>query len=79
MTHSQQRTSVVAANVRAEAARRNQRQVDLAAVLGVTQPAISRRLAGEIEFSVAELQAIATHLGVSTALLLGEESVAAAS
>lgn len=62
----------VAANVRAEVARRRARQTDLAALLGISQQAMSRRLTGEVAFDVDELQALASHLEVPASELLGE-------
>lgn len=59
-----------AANIRAEMARRNVRQIALAKHLGLSQTAISRRLNGEVEFSVAELVSVASLLGVPAAVLL---------
>jgi transcriptional regulator with XRE-family HTH domain len=67
-----------AANVRAEMARRSVRQVALAKHLGLSQAAVSRRVNGETEFSVAELLAVAELLGVSAASLLGEDVAATA-
>lgn len=65
-----------AANVRAEMARRNVRQITVAKRLGISQAAISRRLSGETEFSVAELLQVADLLGVTAAHLLGEDVAA---
>lgn len=61
-----------AANIRAEMARRSVRQIALAKHLGLSQTAVSRRLNGETEFSVAELVAVAGLLGVPAASLLGD-------
>jgi transcriptional regulator with XRE-family HTH domain len=61
-----------AANIRAEMARRSIRQIVLAQRLGLSQAAISRRLKGETEFSVAELLVVAELLGVPAASLLGD-------
>lgn len=66
----------VADNVRAEMARRKFSQTDLAAALGKSQASISRRLAGDQDFTVRELTAIAAWLGVSVASLLGEDVAA---
>lgn len=65
-THAQS----VAANIRAEMARRRATQGALAAALGVTQQAVSRRLRGDVEFTVTELQIVAETLGVDPARLL---------
>lgn len=60
----------VAANVKAEATRRGLVQSDLATALGVSRAAMSRRLTGEMEFSVSELITLADFLGVDTRQLL---------
>lgn len=65
-THAQ----AVAANVRAEMARRQVTQATLAAALGVTQQAVSRRLRGDVDFTVSELQAVADVLEVPVADLI---------
>lgn len=64
----------VAANIRAENARRGGTQLELARWLGISQQAMSRRLTGEIAFDVDELQAVAEHFGVPTSHLLGEDA-----
>lgn len=51
-------------------ARRKISQTALAAHLGMTQSAVSRRLTGEVPFDVVELEAAAALLGVSAAQLL---------
>lgn len=60
----------VAANVRAEAARRRWSQADLAGRLGVSQETLSRRLTGRVVIDVDELVDMAAALGVSPAELL---------
>lgn len=62
----------VAANVRAEVARRRIRQGAIAERLGMDQRAVSRRLLGEVEFSATELQAVAELVGVPISSLYGE-------
>lgn len=62
----------VAANVRAELARKGITQSDLAAKLNKSQPFISRRLSGRVAFDVADLASIATVLDVSITSLVGE-------
>lgn len=62
----------VAANVRAEVARRQIRQSAIAEHLGINQQQVSRRLTGVVEFSASELQAIAELLEVPVAALYGE-------
>lgn len=59
-------------NIRAEMARRRFSQTDLAGVLGRSQAAVSRRLAGETDFSLREITTIAGWLGVSVSSLLNE-------
>jgi transcriptional regulator with XRE-family HTH domain len=54
----------VAAEVRAEMARKKVSQQEVARRLGVAQQTISRRITGEIPFDVAELAKIAEILGV---------------
>lgn len=68
----------VAANVRAEVARRGLRHADLATALGVSRPAMSRRLTCDMEFSITELRAVAEFLGVPLSVLLDEPAQAAA-
>jgi len=69
--------SHVAANVRAEIARRGKTQGDIAAVLGFTRQSLSQRLLGRVEFRASELQAIADHLGVSIAELVEQPKASA--
>lgn len=54
----------VAAEVRAEMARKKVSQQEVARQLGVAQQTISRRITGDIPFDVAELAKIAQILGV---------------
>lgn len=76
MAHSpSQRVAAVAANVRAEVARRGVKQRAIAEHLGIDQRAVSRRLLGQVEWSVAELLSVAGLLDVEVANLL--ESAAA--
>lgn len=70
-------TDRVAANIRAEMARRRVFQWDLAQVIGFTnknsgQVAMSRRLSGAVQFRADELAAIAEFLGVSVADLYAD-------
>ena len=62
----------VGANVRAEMARRQLSQTALAAHLGLSQAAVSRRLSGHTPFDVNELASVAAWLGVPASTLLGE-------
>jgi predicted transcriptional regulator len=63
----------VAANVRAELARRSLSQTDLARMLGTTQQAVSRRISGKVPFDTEELNSIAEQLGVPVASLIPVE------
>jgi len=53
----------VAANVRAELARRRTRHSDVAAALGITAGTLSRKLTGKVGISLTDLYVIANHLG----------------
>lgn len=59
----------IADAVRAELARAGVTQAEIGRALGLSQPAMSRRMAGTVEFSAVELQRIAHTLGVSVAAL----------
>jgi len=62
MTHTP--TQVAGANVRGAMARRGITQVQMATLLGVSQPAVSARLRGETPFDVNELARVAKALDV---------------
>lgn len=64
---------VVAARVRGRMAEQRKTQADLAAALGVSQPAVSRRLYGHVPFDVGEIVKVADFLGVPASALLPEE------
>lgn len=66
----------VANNVRAEMARARRTQVEACGVLGISQPSLSRRLAGEVAFSVDELIDLAGWLGVDFSSLIQQGSAA---
>lgn len=66
MTHAQR----VGASVRAEMARHGITQQDLAAALGITQTAVSRRIRGTVPFDVAELPLVAAAIGCDVDTLL---------
>lgn len=55
----------IAAEVRAETARRRLNQTELAGLLGLSQAGASRRLRGVTPFTVDELDLLGRHLGVS--------------
>ena len=59
--------TTVAANVRAELARRRIRQSEVAARLGVSRQNVAQRLNGSVDFRVGELLAIADLLGIPAA------------
>lgn len=63
-------SAVVASNIRAEAARRGWRQLDLARALGVTPTTISRKWLGVRLWQLDELEDVAEALGVSVPDLL---------
>ena len=56
---------VVAANVRAEAARAGFNQVRLGQMLGISQPSINKRWTGKRPWQLEELDSLASALGVS--------------
>jgi transcriptional regulator with XRE-family HTH domain len=66
----------VAAEVRAELARKQMSQHALAAALGVAQQTVSRRLTGEVPFDVAELGRVAEILGVPVGQFFPASAVA---
>jgi transcriptional regulator with XRE-family HTH domain len=66
----------IAANLRAEVARQNLTQQQMADRLGVGQWWVSRRLTGEVRVSAADLTRFAEALGVGSAVLLSAERVA---
>lgn len=61
----------LAANVRAEMARRRVPQQTVAQRLGVSQSAVSRRVAGHTPFTVAELVQVADLLDLTLSDLIG--------
>lgn len=56
--------------IRAEMARHGLTQTALADALGITQPGVSARLRGRIDWRLGELQAVAEVLGVPLDTLL---------
>lgn len=69
----------IGANIRAEMARAGMSQTSLAAVLGISQPAVSKRLLGKQAFDVDELTRVADALGLDPASLLSNQRHSAAS
>lgn len=68
----------IAANVRAEMARAGVTQVQMAAALGITQQAVSKRVTGAVDhWSVPDLRIVAKLCGCSLATLIGELTEAA--
>lgn len=63
----------VAEEVRAAVARKRTTQGELAAALGLSQAAVSRRLVGMVPFSVSEIYVVAEVLGVAVSTLLPDE------
>lgn len=57
-------TALTGANVRAEMARQDVSQMQLASRIGMSQTGLSKRLRGAIPFDVNELAAVAAELGV---------------
>ena len=65
---------VVAANIRAEAARRGLYQGDIASALGLQQATISKRWRGGRAWPLEDLPTVADVLGVSVAYLVTDNS-----
>lgn len=53
-------------------------QTDLAVALGITQPAVSSRLKGRIDWRLRELNTVADFLGVPLSAIVGEPEQASA-
>lgn len=64
--------ATVAANARAEMARRGEKQSDLAHAAGWTKATASRRLSGTSDWTATDLDRIADHFGINVADLLTE-------
>lgn len=54
----------VAANVRAELTRNDIRQPQVTAALSLSQSAVSRRLRGQVDFTITELSVVAKLIGI---------------
>lgn len=65
---------VVTENIRALMARRGIKQPQIMALLGLSQPAVSRRLSGQLSWNIDELERIGGAFGVSVAELLNAPS-----
>ncbi len=68
--------SLVAAEVRAWAARRQYTQTRVAHVLGCSQAAVSRKYRGEVPFDVDELERLAAEWDLSIAAFFGSPAQA---
>ncbi|MCK2032634.1 helix-turn-helix domain-containing protein [Microbacterium sp. KSW4-4] len=55
----------VAGAVRAELARANKKPIDLVAVLGLSKPTIYGRMSGAYPFTTAELEQVASFIGIT--------------
>lgn len=64
--------ATVAANARAEMARRGERQADLALAVGWTRATASRRLSGSSDWTATDLDRVADHLGIAVTDLLSD-------
>ena len=73
MTTDHRGTAAVAGAVRAEMARRGLRQADVAQLLGVSQGAVSRKVQGDVAFTVDELFTLADRWGLTPADLMPPE------
>lgn len=62
--------AVVTGNVRDLMDDHHTTQVDLAAVLGISQPAVSNKLAGRSRWTLDDLEALADHYGIRSSDLL---------
>ena len=69
-THPITTRDVVAANVRAEAARLGYNQVQLGQTLGISQPSVNKRWTGKRPWQLEELDDLAHTFGVSVADLV---------
>ncbi len=66
--------SDVAANLRAEIARRQKRQADLAPIWGMSEMAVSRRINGTVPVSADQALQAAEWLGLDVSDLFGRAS-----
>jgi transcriptional regulator with XRE-family HTH domain len=66
--------SPTAAAVRGALAARRVKQTQVAEKLGISQPAVSKRLSGQRQFSIAEIQLLAEWLDVPVGDLIGRAS-----
>lgn len=66
--------ATVAGNVRAELARRGLPQQKIAEQLGISSVQVSRRMRGEVDWRLSELEAVAELLGLRIGDLLPEST-----
>jgi transcriptional regulator with XRE-family HTH domain len=66
-------SEAVAANLRAEIARRRVRQIDVAMAMGVSQATVSRKLSGSVPLTVADVYAMADLLHVPVHVLVPDD------
>ena len=64
------RSEIVRRNIRAEAARRGWTQSQLAALVGIERASVSHRYVGRTDWSVDEIDTIATAMGIPMGRLL---------
>lgn len=72
-----QKSASPADNLRAELARQQRRQGELAEVWGLSEMAVSRRLSGAVEITVSQLISAAAWLKLDVAALLPSSAVVA--
>jgi len=72
-------TTRVGENVHRIMWRRRLRQVDVAGAVGVSQSALSRKMRGEVDFTIDEVLAAAEYFDVPLGELLGPDSLRARS
>ena len=53
-------------------ARRSKSQADIAALLGLSQTAVSRRLKGNVDFSASELETLSREFNIPVGVFFGE-------
>lgn len=70
--------AATATAIRVGLARKNATQGALAGLIGLSQPAIHRRMTGKVPWRVSELTQVADYLGVTVTELLPESSEASA-
>jgi transcriptional regulator with XRE-family HTH domain len=68
---------IASSAIRAELARRGLKQVDVAEKLGIDPAQVGRRMNGDIDWRLSELQAVAAMLEVPVSALVDEPPVAA--